>query len=87
MKILTVMQKRKYRSNVRQTEGKPSCVSVTMGMALRRSFCRTFLTAFTAPAKGEQGSGFRSQRRLYHCTKAQYPRQTTAAHCLKSAFR
>ena len=28
MKILTVMQKRKYRSNVRQTEGKPSCLYI-----------------------------------------------------------
>lgn len=74
MKILTVMQKRKYRSNVRQTEGKPLFVSVTMEMALRLSFYLTFLTDFTAPAKVEQGSGFRSQRRLYHCTKAQYPR-------------
>ena len=74
MKILTVMQKRKYRSNVRQTEGKPLFVSVTMEKALRLSFYLTFLTAFTAPAKVEQGSGFRSQMRLYHCTKAQYPR-------------
>ena len=77
---------RKYKLNVRQTEEKPLFVSMTMERALRRSFCRTFSTAFSAPAGAAPESDFLLQRRLCHCTKAQYPRQTTAAHCLKSAF-
>ena len=77
---------RKYKLNVRQTEEKLLYISMTMGKALRRSFCRTFPTAFSAPIRAAPGPGFRSQKKLSHCTKTQYPRQTTAAQCLRSTF-
>ena len=67
-----VCKRGKYELNVGQTEEKPLSVSMTMERALRRSFCRTFSTAFSAPVRAAPESDFLLQRRLCHCTKAQY---------------
>ena len=81
------MQKRKYESNVRQTGEKPLSVSATTEKALRRSFCRTFSTAFSAPVRAEPESDFPLQKRSCLCIRERYALQMTEVLCSRSAFR
>ncbi len=77
------MQKGKIQIECKADRGKAIVRIHDDGEGIAPELCRTFSTAFQHP-QGGAGIGLSLAKEIVSSTKAQYPRQTTAAHVFEN---